>query len=238
MERRGRLGDGLAGAAGELLPHGLDDFPLPRHDLDRIRDILAELDQLSAAARAGGGRGKHYALTRQMVGQGRPGRLTARRRALGRLVLARGVLRLGGVLAGGGDEFAEFQLELVDQLAAALRRGAETVMLELGDEQLEMRHHRLGADGTRLGLLPRQLRGRERGAQGGDVGGSGVRRGRHGVIESRPTRQRQSKFLVPCVIRQPPAAKFVAGCANRFRRACRPAARRRSTHSHPSAMAR
>ena len=54
------------------------------------------------------------------------------------------VLRLGRVLARSSDEFAEFQLELVDQLAAALGRGAEAVMLELGDQQLEMRHHRLG----------------------------------------------------------------------------------------------
>ena len=97
-----------------------------------------------------------------MLGQRRPHRPTARR--LGRAARLAG-LGLGGVLAGRGDEFAQLQFELVDQLAAALRRGAEPVMLELGDQQLEVGDHRLGAGGPRLGLLPRQFRSRERGAQ-------------------------------------------------------------------------
>jgi hypothetical protein len=55
---------------------------------------------------------------------------------------ARDVLGLGKVLAGYGDQFADFQLEVFDQLAAALRGCAEAVMLELGDQQLETRHQR------------------------------------------------------------------------------------------------
>ena len=93
--------------------------------------------------------------------------------------LSAALLRLGGILAGGGDQLAELELQLVDQLAATLGGGAVLVALEPGDQQLEMRHHRLGAGGTRLGLAPRQLLGRERGAQRGDVVEQVVRRGCH-----------------------------------------------------------
>ena len=44
VERRRRLGDALAGAAGEFLPHRLDHLPLPRDHLQRLGDRLAELD--------------------------------------------------------------------------------------------------------------------------------------------------------------------------------------------------
>jgi hypothetical protein len=40
MEGGGCLADGLAVAAGELLPHVLDHLPLPRDDLQRLGDIL------------------------------------------------------------------------------------------------------------------------------------------------------------------------------------------------------
>ncbi|WP_236037981.1 hypothetical protein [Belnapia arida] len=53
-------------------------------------------------------------------------------------------------------------------------------MPELGDEQLEVRHHRPGTGGPRLRLLPRQLRGGESGAEGGNVVGSAARLGHHG----------------------------------------------------------
>jgi hypothetical protein len=49
----GRLGDPLAGPAGELLAHGLDHFPVPRHDFEGLGDVLAKFDQPAAAARAG-----------------------------------------------------------------------------------------------------------------------------------------------------------------------------------------
>jgi hypothetical protein len=47
-----RLGDALAGAAGELLAHVLDHLPLARDELQRLGYVLAELVQSSAAARA------------------------------------------------------------------------------------------------------------------------------------------------------------------------------------------
>src|SRR6476620_4253419 len=45
MERRGRLADLLAIAAGELLAHGLDDLEAARDLLQRPGHILAELRQ-------------------------------------------------------------------------------------------------------------------------------------------------------------------------------------------------
>lgn len=42
MERRRRLADLLADAAGELLTDGLDHLPLPRHHFQRLGDALAE----------------------------------------------------------------------------------------------------------------------------------------------------------------------------------------------------
>src|SRR5512133_3078786 len=52
MERRRRLGDLLARPAGELLADGLDHLPLPGDHLQRLGDILAQLNQLALAARA------------------------------------------------------------------------------------------------------------------------------------------------------------------------------------------
>ena len=192
VEWRGRLGDGLAGAAGEPLADSLDHLPLPGHHLQRLRDVLAQLGQLAAAAGAGSRGRDDDPLARQVGRQGRAHRLGA-----GRPVgtgAARGLagcaLRLGGVLAGGGDQFAELELELVDQLAAALRGGAELVALELGDQQPEMRHHRLGAGGARLGLAPRQPLGSERGAQRVDVVGKASGAAVTPAIESQPPRAR------------------------------------------------
>ena len=45
VERRRRLADLLAGPAGELLAHVLDHLPLPRHHLQRLGDVLAELGE-------------------------------------------------------------------------------------------------------------------------------------------------------------------------------------------------
>ena len=58
MERRGYLRDLLAVPAGELLAHVLHHLSLPRHHLQRLGDILAELgESVRAAAGAGTGPG-------------------------------------------------------------------------------------------------------------------------------------------------------------------------------------
>ena len=43
---RRRLGDRLAGPAGELLAHVLDHFPLARNELQRLGHVLADLAQV------------------------------------------------------------------------------------------------------------------------------------------------------------------------------------------------
>ena len=54
MEWRWRLGDRLAGAAGELLAHRLDHLVGARDALQRLGDGLAEFGELATAARAAG----------------------------------------------------------------------------------------------------------------------------------------------------------------------------------------
>jgi hypothetical protein len=67
MERCRRLRDLLAIPAGELLPHGLYDFPLTRRRFQCLRHVFAELTQAMAAA-TGAARRRldHDALARQM----------------------------------------------------------------------------------------------------------------------------------------------------------------------------
>ena len=78
MERRRRLADLLAIAAGELLADMLDHLPLPRDHLQRLGDVLAQLAQPRAAATLAGGRGRFdHPLARQVLGEGLPRRPSA-----------------------------------------------------------------------------------------------------------------------------------------------------------------
>src|SRR5437762_1786205 len=43
---------GASNATGELLAHCLDHLPLPGHHLQRLGDVLAQLGELAATARA------------------------------------------------------------------------------------------------------------------------------------------------------------------------------------------
>jgi hypothetical protein len=71
MERRRRLADLLAVAAGEFLAHVLDHLPLPRNALQRLGDVLAQLAQPRAATAQAGGRARlDHPLARQMLGEG------------------------------------------------------------------------------------------------------------------------------------------------------------------------
>ena len=126
VERRRRLGDALAVATGELLPHRLDHLPLPRDHLQRLGDVLAELHDPARAAATAGRRGfDHHPLARQMPGKGLARRAPALEAAHRRLRLRRGALGGELVLGGGGLELLELQLELVEQPRLAL--GARAV---------------------------------------------------------------------------------------------------------------
>ncbi len=135
--------------------------------LQRLGDVLAELGQPALAARALGRAGDHHALARQMRRQRPTYRLAAEGATRGKSLLVGFKRRL--VLRRRSFQLFKLEFQLVQQLAATLGRGAETVVLELGDQQLEMRHHRLGARRARLRLTPRQLLGRRGCTQQGDV---------------------------------------------------------------------
>ena len=168
MERCRRLGDRLARPAGELLAHGLDHLPLPRHDLQRFGDGLAEFGELAAAARAGGWARDHHPLARQVRRERRACRPSA-----GEWMHHRAADRRGSdlVLGRAGGDFLKLQFQLVEQFAAAL--GGLPVLLapQPGDQQLQLRHHRLGARGARFRLLARRAFGGQRRLQRGDLGG-------------------------------------------------------------------
>lgn len=127
QRRQRRLGDALAGPAGELWPDVPDHLEARWHVFEHLGHVLAERAQIAAALRAGAGGGVHHLLARQMFGQ-RPARRLARCPGAG------GADHLqpgGGRLLGGRAprlgrlEVLELQLELGDLPAQPLRRLAE-----------------------------------------------------------------------------------------------------------------
>ena len=163
MERGRRLGDRLARAAREFLAHRLDHLVGTGNALQRLGDGLAEFGELAAATRAARRRWQHDPFARQMCWQRATNRLRAGEGTHGRLIRR----RVGGhfILGRGGLEFLELHLQLIEQLAAALGRGTETIALHFGDQQFEMRDHRLGAGGAGFRFATRLLFGGESGAK-------------------------------------------------------------------------
>ena len=227
VEGRRRLGDALAVAAGELLPHGLDHLPLPRDHLQRLGDVLAELhDPARAAAAAARRRFDHHPLARQMLGEGLARRAAALEGAHRRLRLRRRLLGGELVLGGGGLELLELQLELVEQPRLALGPRAVEGALELLDLELQRGDHRLGARQHRPRLArprppsPPPLRRAPRPPQGRCAG-----------LRSRRSRRSRAEFIAPRqyvgakshapgrITRRRKAATCAAGSASRSPRA-------------------
>src|SRR5512134_1982925 len=73
----------------------------------------------------------------------------------------------------------ELQLQLVEQPALRLRRRTKPLALQFGDQELQMRDHRLGAGSPRLGLEPGRTLGEERRLQRIEIVGHGVGRRGH-----------------------------------------------------------
>ena len=121
MERRRRLADLLAVAAGELLADVLDHLPLPRDHLQRLGDILAQLAQPRAAAALAAQRARlDHPLARQMLGKRLARRpLAGERRHIRRL--RRGLLGGDLVLGRRTLELLEGQLHLIEQPHRAFR---------------------------------------------------------------------------------------------------------------------
>jgi len=191
-ERRRRLRDLLAAPAGELLPHRLDHLPLPRHHLQRLADVLAQLREIvGPAARAAHGGGDHHALARQVLGE----RLARRPTALVRChqrIPAR--LRCGFLVFGGPRlQVLQLQLQLVEQPRLVLRARAVQLTPQLLDRQLQVRDQSLaggvdglGIGGVRFGRHPRGALGEDHRVRGGEVGGERCGCGHHQGIESYP----------------------------------------------------
>ena len=117
VEWRRWLGDGLASAAREFLPHRLDHLPLARHHFQGLGDGLAKLAELAATARAGRRSRNNDALTRQVCRQRGADRFAARELSYFGVWGRDG----GSILARGGFQLFQLQLHLVEQFAAAFR---------------------------------------------------------------------------------------------------------------------
>ena len=159
MERRRRLADLLAIAAGELLPHRLDQLEAARDLLQRLGHILAQLRQPRSAAAGTARRGlDDDALAFDVVRPRLAHRPLAREGAHG-LRLRRGGLCGKLILARRGDEFFELQFQLLDQPRRALGALPVQFAFELLDPQLKVRDQRLVVRQLRLrtGSLPPRL---------------------------------------------------------------------------------
>ena len=119
---------------------------------------------------AGRRRRHDHPLARQMSRQRCPHRLLAGE-AAHRSGLGLGRLGSDLVFRGARLQLLELQFQLVEQLAAALGRLPKPLALHLGDQQLEIGHHRLGAGRARLGLLPCRALGSQCRLQCGNVFG-------------------------------------------------------------------
>jgi hypothetical protein len=219
MERRRRLGDLLARAAGELFPHGLDHLPLPRHPLQRLGNGLAELGEPAAAARTHRRAGDHDALAPQVRRKRRPHRLLAGERPDRRAISRSGA---GFVLGRACRRFLELQFHLVEQLAAAF--GGLPILLapQLGDQQLVVATSAsaLEARASAWWRASRSLASAAFSASSSSGRLSGVVTGpivtgHANCVAAQPQGEsigRRFTWLLP-------AARYEPGCANRARRA-------------------
>ena len=116
--------------------------PLPRNDIERLGDVLADLGELAVAAARAARRGwVNDAPARQIGGKVAPRRLTPRE-ALHLDVLR---LRLRLFLALGRSQLLELQLQLINEPLTALGARTEHLALHLFDHQLLVLDHRLRA---------------------------------------------------------------------------------------------
>ena len=128
----------------KLVPHMLGHEPLPRDNVERLGDILADLGELAAAAAWAGRRCRvDNPPARQIGGKVPPRRLLPREA----LHLDARRLRLRLILPRSRGQLLELQFHLVDQPLAALRARTEHLALHLGDHQLQVLDQRLFARG-------------------------------------------------------------------------------------------
>ena len=144
MEWSRRLADLLAGPAAELLAHVLGHEPLPRHHVERLGDVLADLRELAAAAaRAARRRGMHDAPARQMRRESC--RRVAWRRVKPCTWTARRLAPSASSSPAAAASLLELQFQLIEQPLAALRARTELSRFIFAITQLQLLDQRLGA---------------------------------------------------------------------------------------------
>jgi hypothetical protein len=192
VKRRGRLRNRLASPAGEALAYRLDHLPLARNDLERLRDILAELRKLRrTAAGAALRRCDHDPLARQMLRE----RLSPRAVAFEGFDGGRGLdaFRRKFVLARIRLHVLQLHLQLVEEPFLAFRAHAIERATQLLELQPQLHDQRIGARCGRLGVgqiglrlhrarlarKPRRSFGEDQRMCGDKIGGKRINRVRH-----------------------------------------------------------
>jgi len=131
----------------------LGDKHLPRHHVERLGDVLADLRELvAAAARATARRGMHDAPARQMIGETPP-----RRRPPQMTSNGIGPLRFDLGLARFRDHVFELQFQLIEQALASLRAWAVYLALHLRDHQSKVLDQGFRTEHLRAHLDERRL---------------------------------------------------------------------------------
>ena len=145
MERRRGLADRLARPACELLPDVLQHLPLPRHDLQRLGDVLAELGKPGRPAAGAGARaGNDDPLARQILREGFARWLLAGERANRGTRCWRSPFASELILRRGRFEFLQFELHLVEKARAPFAALAVSRAPHHLDGEPQMRDHRVG----------------------------------------------------------------------------------------------
>ena len=156
--------------AGIFRPHVTNDLEVPRHVIQHLGDVLAQLGHAATAVGAGAGaivgRLMHDLLARQMIGQRLALRLVGACAGRCRRIRRFGA---GGIFGRTGLQFLELELELLDLAADPLRRAAELHAPQLGDlepQLLDLQRLQLNRGLRRLQLA---LAGQRERAQCGGI---------------------------------------------------------------------
>jgi hypothetical protein len=169
--RCGRLGNGIAGAAGIFRPHVADRLEAAGHVVQHRGHVLAQLAHAAAAGRANAGAVTLALMedlkARQVIGE----RLALWLRTRGGWSFGLNGLDPGDLFGLAGLQFPKLQLQLFNLARNALRGPAKLHPAQLSDPKAQFfnlqrleRHHRLSG----LQLTPA---GRREGAQGGGMSG-------------------------------------------------------------------
>ena len=165
------LGDGVARIAGIFRPDVADDLEVPRHVVEHLSDVLAELAHAAPAGGTGAGavvgRLVHHLLARQMIRQRLARRFVAHAHGCHGL----GSFGLGDVFGFPSLQLLEPQFELSELAVDPFRRAAELHAPQLGNLELEFFDLQGLVLHRQLGRPQLVLAGQGEGTQRGGIGG-------------------------------------------------------------------